>query len=274
MHQPVCFVHCLVGQLAVCNDSAVHEQVYQKTNAPTLGLHTPGTFKALVLTLPGTGELKTVISEVDPVLLHHVRRFAHRDIATHLQSTLKAALAANELPPNTPYSPSRDQSGKRALKNTSLRYLACLDLPGIRTECAKRYSEAQNMTDALAALNALLDKDCPERQHCLDNFEARWGKQPLVMLTWLSLQASSNVQGNASKVENLMKHPSFSFTNPNAVRSVLGGFTASPINFHAASGEGYEWLCTRIVDLDKVNSHVASRLASVFTSWRSYDKGR
>lgn len=100
---------------------------------------------------------------MDPVILHHVRRLAHKELATRLQHTLRDAVTANELPPNTPYSCSLDQAGKRSMKNTALRYLAYLDTPEIRAELAERYAKAENMTDALAALSALVDMDCPER---------------------------------------------------------------------------------------------------------------
>ena len=72
-----------------------------------------------------------------------------------------------------------------------------------------------------------------------------------------------------------MKHPSFSIRNPNRVRSLLGMFaTANATGFNAASGEGYELMCTKIAEIDAINPQVAARLMTAFRSWRMLEPGR
>ena len=73
----------------------------------------------------------------------------------------------------------------------------------------------------------------------------------------------------------LLEHDSFDIRNPNKVRSLIGAFCGQNyIGFHAASGEGYEFLADQVLILDKLNPQIASRLLIPLTRWRKYDAKR
>lgn len=80
--------------------------------------------------------------------------------------------------------------------------------------------------------------------------------------------------GNLEAVKKLFDHPSFSMTNPNSVRALIGAFAGSVVNFHAADGSGYEWFTDQVLAVDKINSIVASQLVDAFTGYRQLDEGR
>lgn len=86
------------------------------------------------------------------------------------------------------------------MKNCALGHLAALGEPGVLADCGRRYFTASNFTDKLAALQCLINWDCPERQECLEAFEAEWKADPLVMETWFSVQARCNLPGNLERV--------------------------------------------------------------------------
>ena len=46
--------------------------------------------------------------------------------------------------------------------------------------------QADNMTDALSALTALANFDCPERKPALEQFYTKWKDEPLVVDKWLA----------------------------------------------------------------------------------------
>ena len=46
------------------------------------------------------------------------------------------------------------------------------------------------------------------------------------------------------------------------------------MHFHAANGQGYQFLGNQIIALNTLNPQVASRMLSALTSWRRYDEGR
>ena len=84
------------------------------------------------------------------------------------------------------------------------------------------------------------------------------------------------MEGNLNNVEQLLSHPAFCITNPNACYSLFLSFLRSPVNFHAADGSGYKFLADAILKVDKINRQVASRMvsSSAFTAWKDYDVER
>ena len=132
---------------------------------------------------------------------------------------------------------------------------------------------ATNMTDEISAL-ASLDYDCPSRSVAMQEFFDKWKSNPLVILKWLTLSAAANLPGNVANVRTIAAGDAFKITNPNCCYSLFGGFASSSVNYHAADGSGYVYLADVVLQLDKINHQVASRIVSKFTSFKQYDLGR
>ncbi|CDY43286.1 BnaC06g01820D [Brassica napus] len=151
---------------------------------------------------------------------------------------------------------------RRALKNTGSRfafttYLASLEDPSYVELALSEYKSATNLTDQFAALAALSQNPGKTRDDVLADFYNKWQGDYLVVNKWFLLQSSSDIPGN---VEN--------------VYSLIGGFCGSPVNFHAKDGSGYKFLGDIVVQLDKINPQVASRMLSAFSRWKRYDETR
>jgi aminopeptidase N len=81
--------------------------------------------------------------------------------------------------------------------------------------------------------------------------------------------------GTFATVQALMAHDAFDLKNPNRVRSLIGAFSqANQLHFHAANGQGYQFLADQIIALNTINPQVASRMLSALTQWRRYDESR
>jgi aminopeptidase N len=130
------------------------------------------------------------------------------------------------------------------------------------------------MTDALAALALLADRDGPERSRALADFYAKWKGEALVVDKWLSVQATTRLPSALADVKRLMAHPAFSLRNPNKVYALIGGFRGNQLRFHAADGAGYAFLAEQVIALDAINPQVAARMARGFDRWRKFDAGR
>jgi len=229
-------------------------------------------FAAEALALPSEGTIAEQMEVVDPDAIHAVRNELKRKLPSVLRQELLEAYRVNRTP--GPYSPDAASAGKRALRNTALALLMELDEPEARALCMKQFEEADNMTDALAALTMLANCDCPEREWALDAFYAKWKDEPLVVDKWLGVQSTSRLPSTLPEVMRLMSHPAFNMRNPNKVYALIGGFRGNQVRFHAAGGAGYAFLADQVIALDAINPQVAARMARGFDRWRKFDAQR
>ena len=161
------------------------------------------------------------------------------------------------------------------LKNAALAYLSALPDPAAREMVTDQFREANNMTDIMGSLGLLNDLKGPERMEALDDFYNRYSHNPLVIEKWLALQATSKLPGTLDAVHGLLHHEAFSIKNPNKVRALIGTFAVgNSLRFHTADGSGYEFIADRVIELDKINPHVAARLLPPLGRWRRYDEAR
>ena len=92
---------------------------------------------------------------------------------------------------------------------------------------------------------------------------------------WFAVKAQASRSHTLQRVQVLMKHPAFSLRNPNKVQALSGAFAASnPVCFHAADGSGYRFLVDQVLELDRLNPQLASRMLRQIARWRRYDSGR
>ena len=137
-----------------------------------------------------------------------------------------------------------------------------------------QFDAADNMTDAQAAMTCLADVPCAARERVLQAFYDRWRDRPLVLDKWFAVQASATLPGTPEVVRQLTTHSDFTYDNPNRVRSLLGVFSQNPSQFHDGAGDGYRLLADAVLEVDRQNPQLASRLVSGFNSWKRYDAAR
>src|SRR5262249_47236515 len=125
------------------------------------------------------------------------------------------------------------------------------------------------------ALTALIDVDNKERWEMLAAFYHRWQRESLVLDKWFTLQAQSSLPDTLQIVKQLTQDVTFDIKNPNRVRAIIGDFAnGNPLRFHAADGEGYEFLTDYILKIDRFNPQLASRLVEPLIHWKKWDVGR
>ncbi len=226
-----------------------------------------------VLSLPSESTLGDQMAVVDVEAIHAVREWLRHELASRLRDDLLRIYRQNQAPAG--YDIAHASMARRSLKNLALAYLMQLDEPEIRTLAMSQYRHSDNMTDVMAALGTLVNRECPEQAEALAEFEARWRDDPLVMDKWFAVQAGAKLPGTLERVKALMAHPAFSIRNPNKVRSLIGVFcSANPIGFHAADGAGYRFLTDQVLTLDGLNPQVAARMLRIMSRWRRYDGSR
>jgi aminopeptidase N len=201
-----------------------------------------------------------------------VREALTRTLATELADEFLAIYNANKL---DKYRVEHADIGKRSLRNTCLRYLAFGEKAFANELISKQYHEADNMTDVLAALSAAVAAELPCRDALMQEYDDKWHHDGLVMDKWFILQSTSPAANVLDQVRHLLKHRSFTMSNPNRVRSLIGAFASSnPSAFHAEDGSGYQFMVEMLTELNSRNPQVASRLIEPLIRLKRYDAKR
>ena len=170
---------------------------------------------------------------------------------------------------------SEPNSGTRRLKNTALDYLIEADAKKHCVLATTQLSQAKNMTDEISALQIIANTQLEEKQAGIAAFYQKWQDEELVMDKWFSAQVTVDHQSVFALVKELLNHEKFSITNPNKVRALIGTFiAANTLQFHCASGAGYELLAKMVIGLNEVNPQISARLAKQFGQWRKLDDKR
>ncbi|MGC0971818.1 aminopeptidase N [Pantoea agglomerans] len=258
---------------------------YQQGQHLSLPLHVADAFRAvlldtdcdpaltaLILTLPSENEIAELFDTIDPQAIALVRDALQRTLARELADEFFAIYNANQQPE---YRVEHDAIGQRSLKNICLTYLAFSDAQLADKLVQTQYHQATNMTDALAALSAAVAAQLPCRDALLAVYDERWHQDGLVMDKWFVLQATSPAANVMRNVRQLLNHRSFTMSNPNRVRSLVGAFaSANPAAFHAKDGSGYKFLVEMLTDLNTRNPQVAARMVEPLIRLKRYDEGR
>ena len=228
---------------------------------------------AKLVQLPSEAYLAEMQSTVDVDIIHVGREAMRCAIALALESEL---LACYQRCHNTGlFSQSGKAIGQRALKNTCLAYLNTLGKPKYQAMAQDQYALNANMTDVGAALTILISqKDGSLVTPLLAEFYQSWQGDAQVVDQWFAMQSGANLVGRLPHVQALLQHDAFDIRNPNKVRSVVGGFIRSAINFHSADGSGYEFVADMVLRLDPINPMIAANLAKPLGRFKRHTVGR
>ncbi|PUB18864.1 aminopeptidase N [Yoonia sediminilitoris] len=229
-------------------------------------------FRACVLLLPSEEDTATALVDAgqtpDPMAIYHAHEALKLLLAQQLQDSLPRLYA--DMTVTGAYSPDAVATGKRSLGNAILSLMSKLD--GGK-QASAQYTDADNMTQQLAALAALLKigKGQPE----LAAFETQWQNDRLVMDKWFGLQVSCAAPRlAATTAANLTAHPAFDLKNPNRFRAVFGALKSNTAGFHDPSGAGYDLLADWLIKLDPINPQTTARVSTSFDTWKRYDPDR
>jgi aminopeptidase N len=225
-------------------------------------------FREVVLTLPSELMLAEQCEVIDPQAIHTARQYMSKTLSDRLKADLIAVYEANLTPGK--YSADARSAGKRGLKNLCLSYLLGWEDESTLQLAHAQIASADNMTDRLAPLMALVNTGSKTAQRPLNRFYRDFKKEALVVDKWFSLQAVA-MHTDVKALRKLMTHPAFTLKNPNRARSLISSFcNGNPSQFHAADGSGYAFWTEQVIALNKLNAQVAARLVRTLDHWEKY----
>ncbi|WP_445493948.1 aminopeptidase N [Photorhabdus sp. SF281] len=257
---------------------------YQQKQPIELPMHVVDAFRAVllesdidpalaahILTLPSEGEMAELFAIIDPKAIHEVLHTITRTLVQEMADEFAVVYNAINI---GAYRVDHQDIAKRSLRNICLYYLAFGSQEQADKLISNQYHQSDNMTDVLAALFSAVIAELPCCDQLMAEFDERWHQDGLVMDKWFSLQASSPAADVLANVRNLLNHRSFSMSNPNRVRALIGAFVNNPIAFHAEDGSGYQFLLEMLADLNSRNPQIASRLIEPLIRLKRYDEKR
>lgn len=244
---------------------------------------------ALMLNLPTLSYLIELRSDANVDSLDRARETLRLAIANHCFEAFESKYINYDH--NIAYQADAEQIAKRSIKNVSLSYLMlavdqgqhCERRPALLKACEQQFDTANNMTDQLAALQALLSAEFATEaaQRALDVFHEQWHSEALVMNLWLQIQAVRRSPNALDQVVALKSHPAYDENNPNKIRSLIGAFCGQNLRaFHALgldgepSGRAYQFLAQEVLRLDSKNPQIAARLLVPLTRWHKFSGQR
>jgi len=223
-------------------------------------------FKALSMTIPAEGLLHQEQSEILYPETEKARDFLKRALANAHHETLRGLyVSVNK---SGEYKLDPKSMGERDLKNKVLDLLSYVDGDKYKTTSFDQFKTASNMTDEIGALATLVNSNSTFKDEALKAFYDKWKHETLVMQKWLSVQAAASYDSTYDTVLKLEKDAVYDRTIPNLVRSLLAQFSQNKMQFNHPSGRGYKLVADRILELDKLNPQVASRLASAYKDYK------
>lgn len=226
---------------------------------------------AELLRLPSLDWLFEQVDEIRVDALWHAHLSARALLADRLATEWRTAYET--LSENGEYRPQPAQMGRRRLRHLCLDYLAAGGADAERVR--QQFRRADNLTDRYTALRILVHDRLEGAETALEQFASEWGEDPLLRDKWFAVQATVPAPETVDRVEALMAHESFVWTNPNRVRSVVHAFArANPVGFHRADGAGYRLLADAVLRLDGINPHTAAAICRPLERWRRFEPKR
>lgn len=225
---------------------------------------------AYMLNLPNEPYLASLYEKADPTAISQAKTQLQHQLATQLQTELLACYQALQ---DKVQGLSSQAMAARSLRNGALAYLLHLDNANYRDLAQQQFIQADNMTNQLGALRALVHAEHAHAmaQEALQDFYQQWQHETLVVNMWFQVQATRPWGNVLHEVQKLLNHTAFDARNPNKLRAVIAAFTRQNFTkFHDKSGQAYQFLAEQVAAIDQRNPQIASRLLTPLINWHQF----
>ena len=226
-------------------------------------------FKAETLSFPSISEISEVIEKnINYTKISEIRDYLYEILSNKLEEDFLIIYKELNNIKYEEYSIEPEVVGSRKFKNLVLKHITIASHTNFIAYW--QFNESTNMTDSMWALEAIILIDNEIRKKSLEEFYNKWKNDNNVIDKWFSIQVKSKFDNIFEKIEELIKNPLFDIKNPNKVRSIYSVFTNSNLDkFHSQDWKGYKLIADKVIELDKLNPMVASRLAKSLISWKN-----
>ncbi len=165
--------------------------------------------------------------------------------------------------------------GKRSLKNRSLFFLLKTKKQEYLSIAVDYFAKTKSMTKKIGILSATKDfLNTPEHAEIFSSFYKDFINYPTALNKWFLISASIEHKDSIENVKRLATLDTFSYTNPNKVRHLFGGFMSNQSAFHNIDGSGYKLLEEIIIKMDRINPSISANLAKNLSKLNIHTENR
>jgi aminopeptidase N len=223
-------------------------------------------FRSLSMSIPAEGIMHQDQSEIMYRETKEARDFVKKTLAEAHHETLFNLYQSVNI--KSEYKLDPKSMGDRDLKANCLSYLSLVSESKYSDLAFNQFNLATNMTDEIGALGTLINSNSNHKETAIKSFYSKWKHETLVMQKWLTVQGADSSDSTYDNILTLENDPIYDRTIPNLVRSLLGQFAMNKTQFNHPSGRGYKLIADRMIEIDKLNPQVASRLASAYKDFK------
>lgn len=228
----------------------------------------------VVLRLPDVVYCQETVGGYDFDRLSAAHEATENTIAKRWQAQWEQILAAVNQELGGPYVWTPEKVALRQLRAHAIKNLVRADGKFL-DKAEVLYRHADNITDQMAALSAMVQTSSPKTDVVLQDFYEKAKGHDLQLNRWFWLQTGRSSQDPLHQLQNILQHEACDWRRPNRVMNTFAGWlTQHSSSVHCQSGKGYQFLAEAIIKLDAMNPSTASRLMKPLMRWRCYDDSR
>jgi aminopeptidase N len=260
----------LILDAAAGNSNARHRVLYRDAISALCAERSK--LAGLIIRRPAEATIAPEGQSIDVDGIHKARLNLEREVASALADQLADVYCGLVTERDAEFTAAL--VARRILKNECLLLLCMTAAPGAIDWCRQQIASANNLTDRIGALRAMLAVGSPAAEQALDDFYSQWRSDGPALEGWYALQASVEREGTALRLRRLVEQGAIRLDSATALRSMFDTFARNQIGFHEASGEGYRLVADIALRLNELNPRMAARFALGFKTLRRFDSHR
>lgn len=248
-------------QKSIVSGQEENFSIILETIADSFGRNWDKTYHSFYLSFPGLTQISENIGCYEFQKIQKLRVWAVQTISTTFTNQFQILFEENRktIPIQT-----KEEIGKRRLKNIGLYYLLYDTTRKFERLAVAEQREAKHMSEEVSALKFLIEVDSKEKEKSVNLFFDKWKQDSLVLDIWFAAQVGTG-ENRLEITEQLENHPQFNVRNPNKVRSLYFSLARNPLTFHKEDGSGYSFLAKRIKILNEINPQMAAALTKLYS---------
>jgi aminopeptidase N len=137
------------------------------------------------------------------------------------------------------------------------------------------YQQAKNLTQQTMVINLCNKYNLGVQEKINQSFYDQWNQNQIVIDYWMMAKALHPTERVFDRLKAIESSAVFDLKLPNKCRAVFNSFTNHNLcQFHRLDGKGYDYIVSKIKEVDRLNPYISASLAKHFQMIDRLDQAR